>query len=73
MRDTATLDLQEQIARIRRMRVETDNFAAEQHKLAEEASKFRGERWMAPVGAIGGEAGLIAGRVTTAKALGWIP
>ncbi|MEO8715333.1 MAG: hypothetical protein ABI369_10000 [Acetobacteraceae bacterium] len=53
-----SLDLREQIARIDRMRDESDKFRAEQRKLIAEAGKLGRERWLAPwlavVGLIGG-------------------
>lgn len=42
------LDLEEQIARIRRAQVETDKFAAEQRKLSAEAAKLDRDRSLAP-------------------------
>jgi hypothetical protein len=71
-RTVPTLDLQEQIARIARTQAETDKFAAVQRKLSEEVLKFRRERWLLIVGAVGGFAGLLAAIVTAAKTLGWI-
>ena len=53
MSDT-NIDLQEQVARIRRMQEESDKFAAEQrkliaeqYKLMAEGAKFRREPWIA--------------------------
>ena len=43
------LDLHEQIARIDKLREEGLKFAAEQHKLAAEASKLKWDRWLAPL------------------------
>jgi hypothetical protein len=43
------LDLQEQIARIRRAQVESDKFQAEQRKLMAEAAKYERERSLAPL------------------------
>jgi hypothetical protein len=45
---TDPIDLQEQIARIKNAQAETDKFAAEQRKLAAEASKLIVDRWMLP-------------------------
>ncbi len=59
------LDLQEQIARIRRAQVESDKFQAEQRKLIAEAAKFERERSLAPVviaASLG--AGIIAGLIS---------
>jgi len=59
------LDLQEQIARIRRAQVESDKFQAEQRKLIAEAAKFERERTLAPIviaASLG--AGIIAGLVS---------
>ncbi len=66
----ASLDLEEQIARIRRMREESEKFSAEQHKLlaeqmklAAEAAKLERDRWLAPwllaVAALGGALGIV--------------
>jgi hypothetical protein len=48
------LDFHEQVVRIDRMIAESRKFAAEQNKLAEEADKFRRERWWLPVVALSG-------------------
>jgi hypothetical protein len=62
----ATLDRNEQVARIERMQEETRKFSAEQHKLAAEAAKLRMDRYIAPVlaaAAIGGAIGAVLVRV----------
>lgn len=46
------LDLDEQIARIRRAQAETDKFAAEQRKLSEEANNLRVARYVTPTAAV---------------------
>ena len=44
----ADLNIREQIAPIDNLREEALNFAAEQHKLSQQAAKLRRDRWLAP-------------------------
>ena len=60
------LDLDEQIARIRRAQVETDKFAAETRKLLAEGRKFDRERSIQTLLAF---TGLIGGIVTVVQLL----
>jgi hypothetical protein len=50
--DPGQIDLREQIARIDRMRDESDKFRAEQRKLISEAAKFDRDRRLAPLLAV---------------------
>lgn len=54
-------DVREQLTRIDRAIEETRKFSAESRKLAEEASKIRVERYLAPVLALGT---IIGGAIT---------
>lgn len=62
MSEAYSLDLQEQIARINNQQEEARKFAAEQHKLAAEASKLDRDRfyapWLAFAAMLGGVLGL---------------
>ena len=66
-----TLDIQEQVARIRRSQAESDKFAAAQrklmeasHKLFEEGLKFRSDRLVQPIVATAALLGGLGGIVT---------
>jgi hypothetical protein len=62
MSDLPPLDLREQIARIDRMRDESEKFKAEQQKLIAEAAKLNRDRlvapWLAIASVVGGALGL---------------
>lgn len=57
---TDSLDIQEQIVRIKRAQQESDKFVAEQRKLMAEADKLRRDRFLAPILAAGALGGFIA-------------
>jgi len=68
------LNLKEQIARIDRMLLESQKFAAEQRKLTAEAAKMDRDRTLAPwqvvVTAMGTGGALVAATVALMKVLG---
>ena len=67
----SVLDIEEQVARIRRSQVETEKFVAEQRKLMAEAAKFDRERTLAPwqimATTAAGTAALIGAGIALAK------
>ncbi len=69
-----TLDLEEQIARIRRMREESEKFSAEQHKLIAEALKPERDRaiipWQVMATMLGAGAALFGAGIAFVKVMG---
>jgi hypothetical protein len=57
----ADLNLREQLVRIDNFREEALKFAAEQHKLAEEAARFPRARWLVPALLVNSSLGAIGG------------
>ena len=66
----AGLNLREQLARIDNLREEALKFAAKQHKLAEEATKIRRDRWLAPALAVVSFLGAIGGLISVLRVAG---
>jgi hypothetical protein len=68
------LDPEEQIARIRRMREESENFSAKQHKLTAEALKLERDRaiipWQVVATLLGAGAALFAAGAGFVKVIG---
>ena len=63
-------NIREQIARIDNLQAETRRFAAEQHKLAEEAAKINRDRWLAPALAVVSSLGAIGGLLSVLHVAG---
>ena len=60
---------QREMVELLRLIEETRKFTSGQHKLIAEASKFRIERWLGPMIAIGGFAGSLIGSAAAVGAL----